>query len=53
MAIATMPMSDQEMPPANDLGDRTPREDTEEIQAQGMDNTPQADNEEMQPQGDA
>ncbi len=53
--MATMPLSiaDQEMPPAEDLGDRTPREDTEEIQAQGMDNTPQADNEEMQPQGDA
>ncbi len=34
MAIATMPMTDQEMPPANDLGDRTPREENEERQAQ-------------------
>src|SRR6266446_10298566 len=66
MAIATMPMTDQEMPPANDLGDRTPREENEEIQAQEtvstlrdahegipaqeMDNALQADNEEMQPQ---
>src|SRR6266851_2561626 len=50
MAIATMPMTDQEMPPANDLGDRTPREENEEIQAQGMDNTPQEDHEETQPQ---
>src|SRR6266446_2431269 len=50
--MATMPMSitDQEMSPAEDLGDRTPREDTEERQAQGMDNTPQEDNEETQPQ---
>src|SRR5712691_5127412 len=34
MAIAAMPMTDQEMPPANDLGDKTPREDNEERQAQ-------------------
>src|SRR5260370_1158695 len=40
MAIATMPMTDQEMPPANDLGDRTPREDTEEIQPQETHNAP-------------
>src|SRR6266850_498732 len=38
MAIATMPMTDQEMPPAEDLGDRTPREDTEETPSQEMDN---------------
>src|SRR6266446_7006988 len=50
MAIATMPMTDQEMPPTNDLGDRTPREENEEIQDQGMDNTPQEDHEETQPQ---
>src|SRR6266704_2310968 len=66
MATATMPCTDQEMPPANDHEDGTQREDTQEIpaqeidnalrddtqeiQAQGMDNTPQEDHEETQPQ---
>src|SRR5262249_8355543 len=29
MATVTMPMTDQDMPPAHDLGERTPREETE------------------------
>jgi hypothetical protein len=33
MAMIPMPMTDQDMPPANDLGDRTPREGTKEILA--------------------
>src|SRR4029450_6488494 len=39
--MATMPLSivDQEISPAEDLGDRTLREDTEARQAQGTDST--------------
>src|SRR6266478_5772971 len=47
MAIATMPMTDQEMPPANDLGDRTPREENEERQAQETVSTLRDAHEEM------
>src|SRR6266849_898357 len=47
MAIATMPMTDQEMPPANDLGDRTAREENEERQAQETVSTLRDAHEEM------
>src|SRR3989441_4839340 len=48
MATVPMPMTDQEMPTANDLGDRTPREDNEEIQAQETDSALRDTHEERQ-----
>src|SRR5437879_1294117 len=47
--MATMPLSitDQEISPAEDLGDRTPREDTEEIQPQETVSTLRDAHEEM------
>jgi hypothetical protein len=37
MAMIPMPMTDQDMLPTNDLGDRTPQEDNEEISVLGTD----------------
>src|SRR5262245_56534076 len=48
MATVPMPMTDQELPPANDLGDRTPREDTQAIQAQETDSALRDAHEERQ-----
>jgi hypothetical protein len=45
MATVPMPMIDQDMPYANDDKDKTPREDTQEIAAQEMDNALREDNE--------
>ena len=48
MAMILMPITNQDMPPANDLGDRTPREDTKEISAQETDSALRDAHEERQ-----